>query len=197
MKNAKSMIYYCLMFIASLTLANSAFAREISLYDEPKDNGKVIGKIDIEAGVVPIFSAKSGDWMKVGDPRNGSVGWIKISDTQIPGQPSSISFTQKVINDSKGGQHSYQLMQYGKPAQQQSDEIIKKMEQQQAVIYDSMQKTFQDVMIQMKNVNEWNKTHGMPEFPMWIPMMVMPSSAHPPAHQPVPTKKPVQEIKKQ
>lgn len=177
--NIKSLIISFSGLLIGIALNTAALARDISLYDEPKDNAKILGKIDIEAGVVPIFSTKGGEWMKVGDPRNGNVGWIKSSDTQIPGQPNAISFTQKVINDSKGDQHTYQLMQYGKPAQQQSDELIQKMEKQQRAIRDSMQKAFQDVILQLDNVNEWNKAHGMPEFPMIVPVIVMPSAAKP------------------
>lgn len=67
----------CISVALSLLSSSIAYAVTLNLYDQPKTDAKVVGKIDTESGFVPIFTPKPGDWMKVGDPKNGNVGWIQ------------------------------------------------------------------------------------------------------------------------
>lgn len=133
-------------FIFALILLGSfsvCFAQNINLYDQPKSDAKVVGTIDSAAGMVPIFTTKNGDWMKVGDPRNGNVGWVKTID--FSNGNSGFSFTQHVIDTGKGPQQYILQLGIPKPlTQEQSAAIIKQIQQQQA----DMQKNFQLLMQQ-------------------------------------------------
>lgn len=65
--------------------------------------------------------------MKVGDPRNGNVGWVKTTDLGSGTDTSAITFTQKVIHDGNTP-YTYQFIQYGQP-QKLTAEQIKEMAQ--------------------------------------------------------------------
>ncbi|OGO95075.1 MAG: hypothetical protein A3F41_03535 [Coxiella sp. RIFCSPHIGHO2_12_FULL_44_14] len=46
----------------------------INLYAEPKSGANIIGKLSPPERVIPIFRQEG--WVKVGDPKDGKVGWI-------------------------------------------------------------------------------------------------------------------------
>ncbi len=52
----------------------------IKLYDEPNNSAKVLGSLNINQRLVPIFQ-KDG-WIKVGNPTDGTVGWINKDEYQ-------------------------------------------------------------------------------------------------------------------
>lgn len=109
--------YLSLLFAsAALTFPLGVFAAEIPLYDQPNAGAKVVGNIDTSVGVIPIYTPTNSEWVKVGDPRNGNVGWLKSADlSKAMGSSNGVTFSQKIINDGKG-QNSYQV-QYGQTQQ--------------------------------------------------------------------------------
>ena len=90
----KTVIFSALTSFVIFSFTSMALAKEVNLYDQPKTDAKVIGRVDLATGVVPIFTSKEGDWMKVGDPKDGNVGWIKSNEMTTPGAPISFSYTQ-------------------------------------------------------------------------------------------------------
>ncbi|HEX4044892.1 MAG TPA: SH3 domain-containing protein, partial [Gammaproteobacteria bacterium] len=167
------------LLLCALTVGVSAasFAKEINLLDQPTANAKVIGTIDAAAGVIPIYSSKAGDWIKVGDPRNGNVGWIKSSDLSgKPGEPAAFTFTQRITNDGKNPQ-TYQVI-YGQPAKFDNKDIqnmLQKLQLQQQSIQQSMQKAVEEMM------NDFNKLYQLQtipadtnNFPIILPVVIMP-----------------------
>jgi SH3-like domain-containing protein len=92
--------------VALLGLCNISLAKDINLYDQPDEKAKVIGTVDLSAGIIPILTPKEGSWIKVADPRNGNVGWIKSNEMNADGgNPSAVTFTQRVINNGSGPQY--------------------------------------------------------------------------------------------
>src|SRR6185312_9955517 len=170
--------FFNTLFLALFTLffTLALFAKNVSLYDQPKSDAKVIGTIDPSTGIVPIFTPKEGDWIKVGNPKNGDVGWIKSSDLVQAGASSgSFSFSQKIVGTDKGPQ-SY-VFQFGVPApltKEQTDALYKRIEAQQEAIQKSVQQIIQDTFSHY-NAADWN-------FPIIMPVVVMPPST---ATQPV------------
>jgi hypothetical protein len=133
MKSLKNQIFQGLLISSALLLSAGAYAKTVNLYEQPNDTAKVAGTIDLSAGLVPIFSSKDGLWMKVGDPKNGNVGWVKSSE--MSGENgSSVSFTQRIYNNGKGPQ-TVQFIQYGPAKQRLTDEqaqnMLNRMEEQQ------------------------------------------------------------------
>jgi len=156
------------MIIMSV-LTTLCFAKNINLYDTPKADAKIVGTISTDAGIIPIFTPKEGSWIKVADPRNGNVGWIKNSDLNVSGGSTGFTFTQHIISTGKEP-GSYQIIQFGNPQQHMSSEQTQKMlqqmqERQQAIQHDT-QKMIQDMY---KNMNQESIN-----LPMIMPVIVLP-----------------------
>ncbi len=59
--------------------AEQAKSDFILLYDKPS-NGKVVQRLAPNARLVPIY--QDGNWVKVGNPRNGDTGWVNLVEYQ-------------------------------------------------------------------------------------------------------------------
>ncbi len=143
-----------------LAMAPVAFAKTISLYEQPKADSKVIGNIDPSVGVVAIFTAPDGNWIKVGDPQTGNVGWIKATDL------GDKNFSFNVIRAGTGN-NQYQIIQYGniKPlTPEQISNATKQLELRQQEIQRDIQKMMQD----MGANQEWMR------MPMFAPIFAVP-----------------------
>lgn len=160
---------------AALILSTFSQAKEITMYDQPKADAKVVGAADLSSGIVPIFTPKSGDWVKIADPRNGNVGWVKSSELTSAG---SFTFTQRFINNGKGPQ-TYQIIQYGQPQKNMTTEevqnMVQKMQTQQNTAQESMQKAVQDMMKNMGAMyqQQW-ETMQKAGVPIIMPIVIMP-----------------------
>lgn len=168
------------LLVCSLIISSTVFAKEINLYDQPQDGAKAIGKVDLIVGVIPIFTSKDEKWMKVGDPRNGNVGWIKSNDVSDGGD-ASISYTQRVINTGKGPT-TYQLMQFGKPdnmTPEQSKAMMEQMQKQQE-LQKNVEKTIQSIVENVNTLYQQQKaTSG--NAPMVMPIVILPGQKPAPA----------------
>jgi SH3-like domain-containing protein len=151
------------ILLISLMLAPISYAQEINLYEQPDSKTKVVGKADTASGIIPIFKPQSGDWVKVADPRNGNVGWVKQSDINS-------------ANDSR----TYQIIQYGKQNKMSDAEIqamVKKMQQQQELL----QKSFQNIFNNMNKMfeDEWQRLKRDGASPIMMPIIIMPGQKIP------------------
>jgi len=73
----------------------SALAATLSLYQNPDSKSNVIASVKEGQAIIPIFH--HGEWIKVGDPSNGNVGWVTQAALEKSGYPQvsmSISGTQ-------------------------------------------------------------------------------------------------------
>jgi hypothetical protein len=163
-----------------IALSSSAFAAGISLYDQPNAKANVVGSVDLSKGIIPIYTPKPGDWVKIADPQNGNVGWVKSADLgKAMGNGSgAVTFTQKIMNDGKG-QHTYQVIQYGSlPASsdKQAKMMIQNMQQQQAT-QQQVQKAIETMITQMNTLyqQQWNTFHTGTAMPIIMPVMVIPA----------------------
>lgn len=153
-----------LTFIFSGLLATQlAFAKNLNLYDQPKSDAKIIGTINTDTGMIPIFSPKDGLWVKIADPNNGNVGWIRSSELkEVTG---GYTFSQQYINTGTSP-HGYRIIQFGQPTSmtpEQSQMMLKKMQQRQETLQKDMQLMIQDMF---KNVDT--------SFPMIVPIIMVP-----------------------
>lgn len=139
----KNKLVYCLgtaMLLSPLAL----FAKEVNLYDQPNANAKIVSKIDLAAGVIPIFTPQPGDWMKVGDPNNGNTGWVKTAD--VKNVKGSVSFSQQIYSDASGP--GIQVFQFGNPKQLSAEEqqkFMKDMESRQQAMRQTMQHEIEEM----------------------------------------------------
>jgi SH3-like domain-containing protein len=63
----------------------SALAASLSLYQNPDSKSNVIATVKEGQAIIPIFHHD--DWIKVGDPSNGNVGWVNKDQLQKSGYP--------------------------------------------------------------------------------------------------------------
>jgi hypothetical protein len=153
--------YFASTFLTSLLLSSATFAKPINLYNEPKKEAKTIGTLDSEAGIISIFTPKNSEWMKVADPRNGNVGWIKSSEI------NNTRMTFNVMSSQEGG-HSYQIIQYGNSKPYTEDQL-KQMQARQEALQKDMQKMVANMFDDFH--------HPWMNFPMIMPVVVIPEKA--------------------
>jgi hypothetical protein len=172
----KSNAYISSLFLIACfgLLSTAAMAKEVTMYDQPSVGSKVVGKADLAIGIIPIYTPKSSDWVKIADPRNGNVGWVKYSDMNMP--HTSFSFTQRYMSDDKSGGKgpiTYQVI-YGEPPKLSAEQLqtLQRMQSQQQMMQKSMQKLVQDMM---KNANEMHQIVPGMGAPMLVPVIVVPA----------------------
>jgi hypothetical protein len=170
----KSVLIASSLLIA-LSLSN-AWARPLTMYDEPKVGAKSIGVIDSNKPLVPIFTTKNGDWMKVGNPDNGNVGWVKVKDLSSS-SGSGFSFTQQTVDTSAGPRTT---IQFGVPQPMTPDQI-KEMQKRQIQLQQSIQKMTEDMQNAYSNLP--------PGVPVFMPVIMVPSMSITPLNPPA-AKKP-------
>ena len=160
--------------MATLQFSSTCFAKEISLYDQPKSDAKIVGKVDLAAGFIPIYTPKEGEWVKIGDPKNGNVGWVKSKElNNINSTQTSFTFTQSYINDNNKSPMTYRIIQFGEPSKlssEQTQSMIKQMQIQQQ----SLQKSMQNMMHDMDQFfyDDWHFKPG--NFPLLMPVVFIP-----------------------
>lgn len=172
MKNIAILI----ILIAALSFAPLSWAKTLTLYEEPKDTAKIAGTIDTDAGIIPIFSPEKSTWMKVADPHNGNVGWIKMSD--LSGEKTSeYTFTQRIINTGSSPQN-YQVIQFGAPNKMTSaqvQDLLKKQQSDQQILQNNMNKSIQKMVDDMRNLYKWNSNWNSHNLPFVMPVIVIPA----------------------
>lgn len=162
------LILLAFLFCASL-FSTTAFCKNIDLYDQPQANAKVVGTIDLAAGIIPIFTPKDNTtWIKVADPRNGNVGWVKNSDLSGNGA-TSFSFKQQ-INSGNNPPQSYQIIvgdPKNLPVKEPSADMMQMIKNQQQKLLNAAQQMINDV-------NQMNQRQGTTAVPMLMPVVVVP-----------------------
>lgn len=163
------------IFLTTLLVCSTTFAKSINLYDAPQKDAKVVGALDSEAGIIAIFTPKNSDWIKVADPRNGNVGWIKSTDM------GNTNMTFKVMSGGDGKQ-SYQIIQYGN-TKPYTEEQLKQIRAREEALQQDMQKMVQQMF--------QNTQHPWAGFPMILPVVILPEKVVTPPTSPnaTPTKK--------
>jgi len=137
------------VLMLSLLFSFSALATEINMYDQPKAESKVVGKVDLSTGIIPIFTPKDTNWLKIADPRNGNVGWIKSADIKTAtGGATSFTFTQKTLDNGKGPATFSQVIKIGQPEKidAETQKILDRLQAQQQAIQQNMQNNMKQMM---------------------------------------------------
>jgi len=168
MKYQTSILSFVFMLLGAMGLLSSSYAKSITLYDQPQAGAKIIGFID-SSNLVPIF--KEGNWVKVGNQQNGTVGWINSSDL--------ISTEISLPNSNP---INYQAT-YGSQQNVTNEQAQKALQSKQQAVQQSMQIFFQNFINDVGDMYQyqWNKIQNrknviMPiMFP--VPQMTQPNQA--------------------
>ena len=172
MKKVLNLIAVLSVSALMFCISSNCLAKSVNLYDQPNANGKVINTVDSNTGIVTIYKPKEGDWIKVGDPRNGNVGWAKLADLKGVG-------LQFNIIQSGNGMHSYQLIEYDGNSTLSPEQIkaaAKQMQMQQQNIQMRQQAIQENVTKMMNDV--FNTMHQYwVNLPMIMPVIIVPEKA--------------------
>jgi hypothetical protein len=130
MKNRfKGLFLSLLLGAASLSTAVAA-SNDISLYTQPNVASRLIAELPYDTRLVPIF--EKGDWLKVGDPSDGAVGWINKTQYMKAMQDAVRAHTQTFVFKEKqqaGKPPVIKAFHNGKPFQEEktkasSDDVV-------------------------------------------------------------------------
>lgn len=130
----------CALAVALLFSSTTVFAKTINLYAEPKADSKSVGTANTETGISIIYTPKNSDWVKIANPTNGDVGWVKSSE--LGGNNVNMR-----IMTSSDGTHNYNVYQFGtgKIDQQLLEKQMKQFEQQQHMMQMHIANMFNDM----------------------------------------------------
>jgi len=157
------------VFFSSIVLATT-----ITLYEQPKVDAKAVGTVDSNNGIILIFTPKDSQWIKVADPKNGNVGWIKQSDlaTGTKNNNASVSVTQRFVSTGSTPQ-TFQIIYNGPQSFTHTESVtLKQMEEYQRAALKAAEKMTQEML---RNLNR----DFAPAFPMVMPMVLVPVPAAP------------------
>jgi len=152
---ATSLNIKLLLSTSVLLLTQTLFAKNIDLHESPSATSKVTASMNSESPIMPIFSPKNSEWIKIADPANGNVGWVKAKDVNLNG------FQFHVINSNNGNASGYQVFQFGNPAQPSKDVLnaMKRMEEYS----DTMRREMQNMMRNMFPVSPVQPVVNVPK----------------------------------
>jgi len=74
MKKMLPLIIFCLSIITS-----TVYAKDIKMYEKPNAKSHVVSLLKPGQQLIPVYYPNKGDWIKVANPKNGDVGWVKIN----------------------------------------------------------------------------------------------------------------------
>ena len=78
-----SSIFFCILS-GNITYATTQQSQQssppVNLYEKPQSNAKILKTLSPTVHLVSIYHQK--DWIKVGDPRNGEIGWVNQAQYQ-------------------------------------------------------------------------------------------------------------------
>lgn len=166
--------------LLTLLLPLCVFAKSINLYEEAKDGAKQIGTLDTQVGIIAIYTPEKGDWIKVADPRNGLVGWVKVKDLG-GANTTEYTFTQHFINTGNTPQ-TYQIIQFGGPNKMTPEQVqlqLKQNEQQQVLMQENMNKAMQNMIKDLNRLYQWNSQWYNKSSPFIMPVLVFPAQTPP------------------
>lgn len=183
----KSLLFSSLFISLAALVSSNVFAKTINLYDQPNSTAKMIGTIDSEKGLIPIFTPKDGQWIKIANPLDGTVGWAKTSDLKIDNK-NGYTISEQVINQGNGPQSFIIKFGEAKPlTDAQKAELTKKMQERQQLFQKTMQHVLQDFSTQFNDIS----TH----FPVIMPVVLVPEQPNKTTSKPEAKTAPINEKK--
>jgi len=149
--------------LTGISLSITAFATALNLYEKPDSNSKVTASIDQGKQLIQIYHTEKKDWVKVANPQNGEIGWVKASDLKGPiiiTQVNGSKIQQQILTtkDAKGKEPTvYSIIQYSGPNElkpEDAEKTIKNMEKRHEKMRDSMQKMHQEMQKSIQKMFE-------------------------------------------
>lgn len=130
----------------------------LNIHEEASEKAKVVFEVQAGDKLIPII--KHGEWLKVANPKDGKVGWVKVADLQ--GHLSlnnGINYQQRIITNKSdhGVPNVYRVIDYTGPnkmSQEEMDEIFKQMQARQEQIQKYMQAMLQSMFNSFQSLQQ-------------------------------------------
>lgn len=144
------------LFVALFVVTSSAFA--FNVYDKPENNAKVVMTLKADESVIPIFYTEKKDWVKIANPKNGDIGWVKASELKAPMVITKVTeggVQQQVVIDKDKEPNVYSVIQYSAPhemTKEETQKMVKDFERRQNTMRESMKKMHDDMQKMMQDM---------------------------------------------
>jgi hypothetical protein len=160
---------------------NAIFASDLSLYENPDANSKVVTTLKSGSQLIPIYSPEKGEWVKVANPKDGTVGWVKSDDLKGPVITTKIddsTMQQTIVTDKDKSPQTYEVIRFSGPTSlndEEAQKLAKLMEKRQQKMSDSIDKMQESMQKMVKDMmKEINSNQGLFTFPIIQPIIVVP-----------------------
>lgn len=167
-------------FVFSALAATQAV--NIPLYTDANKTSKVLEQLPMDIHLIPIFHR--GDWLKVGDPRNGQTGWIDYADylkaqAQTNSQHTQVVYVQVNKEGKKTGDQIIAYQNGKKLSDADAKVLYEKIEKQQQ----AANQQFLQMQQQMNAMftRSMQNMHQMFVQPMWQPIVIVNQDSSTPA----------------
>ncbi len=155
--------------------------KTITLYTLPKKTSAVCATLNSATHIIPIFY--QGEWVKVGNPSDGKVGWINIADYRQLLSQRAQPTVRSVFMQSEARDHNppkLNIIAYSNGKQLSNAEAL--------ALYQDMQKQAEQQWLAMEQLQQtlfnshslWPSEIMRPIIIITQPMRAAPSAAKPP-----------------
>ncbi|MDF1654147.1 MAG: SH3 domain-containing protein [Coxiellaceae bacterium] len=143
--------------LALVSVVGASWAASISLYQTPDVKSKVATQVETGQRLIPIYQSKEHQgWIKVANPADGKVGWMKFPGAHNGTHPpkamakkASDGFVQRVVTTTeKDGPKQYKVVEYSgseKLNHKQVQKLIQSMERRNAQMQQDMNRMMNDM----------------------------------------------------
>lgn len=84
---------------------------KVTLFAQPNTNSRALGQVNVTQQLIPFYHKKG--WLKVGNPRNGQVGWVNRAQYQQAVHARANQRTQTVyVEQSQNGDQAPTIVAY-------------------------------------------------------------------------------------
>lgn len=180
MKNMKKTLLFLGTAIA-VFFANGIFASDLNLYENPDANAKIVTTLKSGSQLIPIYSPEKGEWVKVANPKDGTVGWVKSDDLKGPVITTKVNGSgvqQTIITDKDKFPQTYEIIRFNGPtslSDEEAQKLAQLMEKRQQKMSDSIDKMQESMQKMVKDMmKEINSNKDLFTFPIIQPIIVVP-----------------------
>lgn len=174
------------LFFTLMLGINLAYADTVNLHQAPKADSPTIATVDLAKGIVPIYTPSGSDWIKVADPSNGNVGWMKQSDFKNANS-ASIKINQQTTGPDGKVQSSGVNLHVGKPINMNDPKVkanLEEIRQLQENVQRNMKTQIQDMVNGMNNLYQ-KQLKLLEDSGYYVPTTKAPATGAKPAPAPI------------
>ncbi|MDF1795200.1 MAG: SH3 domain-containing protein [Coxiellaceae bacterium] len=143
--------------LALVSVVGASWAASISLYQAPDVKSTVTAKVETGQRLIPIYQSNDHQgWIKVANPKDGAVGWMKVKRAGDATHPPKLvtkktddGFMRRVVTTTeKDGPKQYKVIEYSgseKLDNKQVQKLIQSMEKRNAQMQADMNRMMNDM----------------------------------------------------